>query len=262
MKIKYSIDCPSSKKEGKMITMDPQVARIVEEYREAARKGINIPRPSKQAEAPPPQPQELPPCACSGSIIPAEEEIRTALAAIRSIAKLCPFVRNARVALSFWGIRSLRIPGYGGTLPIDALAERVIYLVNQSPHFSEAERRHGKRIAPLINRIYKLSDEQIAGSSFITRFCVFFRDLSLGISRFLGRQPLSIRHRWENSSVYIDKHKYESIFNLYTQQQYIATFGSNRISQASRIYGPRDMLYYSPNARPEEEDPFPRKKVC
>ncbi|MFI5333561.1 MAG: hypothetical protein ACHQT8_00135 [Chlamydiales bacterium] len=65
----------------------------------------------------------------------------------QSLADLVPLVEQTQVRLSFWGTRYVHLPLLNTTLPIDALAAKVIELVEQNVHFDEIVRAQGSLLA-------------------------------------------------------------------------------------------------------------------
>jgi len=83
--------------------------------------------------------------------------IQSKLNNVISFAELEPIVKEAKEDISFCGVRYIYVPGYEGSLHIDALAEKVMELVRKNFDFDEQERSVGQRIASKITLFFKAS---------------------------------------------------------------------------------------------------------
>ncbi|KIC71639.1 hypothetical protein DB41_AT00020 [Neochlamydia sp. TUME1] len=61
--------------------------------------------------------------------------IKKILESVSSFTELKPLACKAKVHVSFWGTRYITVLGYEGTLPIDALAGKVLELVKKKSSF-------------------------------------------------------------------------------------------------------------------------------
>jgi len=194
----------------------------------------------------------LPRCNCKSSISKPffeTQEIGSALAATQSFADLCVLVRNAKVHLSFWGRRYIKVAGYSGTLPIDALAQRVLELVKQNPNFDQSERSHGKTIAALIDQFYDTSDQQVIDSSWLTKKFVSLRNLPNHLSFCSSRNCSKTRWIWKECETVISWHGehrgYHKIFEYYTKEQHQKDFGPVKEGEIYGGNGP-GRIYWAP----------------
>jgi hypothetical protein len=104
--------------------------------------------------------------------------LKFAIAEARSFEDLRPIVDNIDTGISILGDRYIVAEGYNGIVSIDALAARVIELVNQYQfNFTRSERSHGKSIANRITQMYNQSDAQVNQQNFLIRFFVSLRNL-------------------------------------------------------------------------------------
>jgi hypothetical protein len=142
----------------------------------------------------------------------------------RSFADIIPLVEQAEIKLSFWGTRYVNLPQLNTTLPIDAIAARVIEMMEQNPHFDENERAYGRRIAPLIDRIYQISEQQVAQHNCFTRLLVLLRNLR-NILAYAGnvRTCSATLYGWRDCEAF-GFVGYRQIFAYYTREQYQRTF--------------------------------------
>lgn len=146
-----------------------------------------------------------------------------ALDGVRSFTDMIPIVEQVEVRLSFWGTRYVHLPLLNTTLPIDAIAARMIELVQQNPQFDENTRATGRRIAPLIDRIYQISDQQVAQSNCFTRLLVYLRNLP-NIYEGAGIRISSwTLYQWRDCEAVYDV-GYRQIFEYYTREEYQRNF--------------------------------------
>ena len=136
---------------------------------------------------------------------------------------------HAIPSYSFWGIRTFQAVGYEGKAPIDSLAYRVYELVKaKNFEYTSQERNIGKQIAANINRIYSVSDQQIANSNFITRIICTFQKVyyRFTVPFFTTIKPTKSPMRW-----IWDNNFYEwglnRVFDHYTKRQYKRQYGNN-----------------------------------
>src|SRR5271154_2451434 len=100
-----------------------------------------------------------------------------------TLTELLPLVQKTKVNLSFWGYRSIQIPGFEGSASIDLLAKRVMELVRTHKFtFSPKEHADGEEIAKLITNIYNSSDRQVSRSCCLTRLFCAIRGLIYQLS--------------------------------------------------------------------------------
>jgi hypothetical protein len=149
--------------------------------------------------------------------------LKVSIANAKSFADLNPLVEKVQCHLTFWGKRYITISNYEGTESIDALASRVIELVNQYKfEFTDKERLHGKAIAKKITQLYDMSDAQVDHSWFLTKIFVFFRNLPNIIPGLLecpARNCSKIRWYWKDFD-HISPSTYSVAFEFYTRNQY------------------------------------------
>ena len=192
----------------------------------------------------------LPRCVCHGPSSNANQDLRTAIGAARSFRELCPLVRHAEVRLSFWGSRYIQVQGYRGTLPIDALAKRVMELIKQNPNFDQHERSHGKTIAPIIDQIYDQSDKQVAEGAWFTKVFFWFRNIPNLIAG-----PSFTRWIWKDCDETLASSfpvkSYHKFFKYYTKEQHERDVGPIRERQIIGGHGP-DYKYWSPEDIPRQ----------
>lgn len=143
----------------------------------------------------------------------------------RSFVDIIPLVEQAEVKLSFWGTRYVNLPQLNSTLPIDAIAARVIEMIDQNPHFDEDERAHGRRIAPLIDRIYQISEQQVAQCNCFTKFLLLLRNLHNIF--YVNRNALTCSrtlYAWRDFEAFGAGPSCRQIFSYYTREQYQRVF--------------------------------------
>lgn len=142
-----------------------------------------------------------------------------------SVVDLLLIARVATTHLSFWGSRYVCVTGYNGTLDLDALAAKVIELVERSPHFNEQERTCGREIASLIDRnIYDAIDIQVNNSNCLTSLFVQLRDVCTVIFLFFrdgitGCLSQGTRWDWKEAKIPFLS-LYHNVFELYTAEQF------------------------------------------
>lgn len=139
-------------------------------------------------------------------------EINDALNKASTFAELKPLLDKAKVEVSFWGNRYVKIEGCKGTVSVEALVSRVHDVLHQNFEFDENERKAGNQIAGKIDQIYSDSDNQLKHKNLLTK--VFFNVIHLvDNGRFKWRGPGDLGG--ENDA-----------FKYYTMGQYINAFGS------------------------------------
>ena len=133
----------------------------------------------------------------------------------------------ATVKLSFFGTRTIQVPGYEGSAPIDALAAKVIQLVRLNGfEYTPQQRASGEAIASQINRIYTQSDRQVDASNCFTKLICLVRGVFCGFMQLFwpSRTSLYVRWCWSNNDHY-EPRGYREVFRYYTPRQYEETFG-------------------------------------
>jgi hypothetical protein len=141
--------------------------------------------------------------------------IQRTLCEVKSVTALQAIVEQAEVRLSLCGERYLSFSGFSGNLPVDALAARVIELVDSNFEFSEEERSIGRKIAAEIDSIYIRSDDLVRVSNIITCLLAHLRDMWCDN---IADKGYGIRWQWrynrENELFeYYTKNQYEKVFN-------------------------------------------------
>ncbi len=156
--------------------------------------------------------------------------LKRALAKVNSYAELCYFARHARAHLSFWGWRYITVDGYKGSLPLDALAARVLKLLIGNPHFDEEERRHGKKIALLIDQLYKQTYKFNRITYLMYRIRRYFPSIfcdkeACFLWKFAADQNKTDAHYGPIYIIYCNHNKgYNKVFDYYTKKQFKNTF--------------------------------------
>jgi len=102
------------------------------------------------------------------------ENIEDALVAASTFEDLLPIARKTKENISLMGSRFVQVEGYEGTLPVNALARRVMELV--SIHFDYAQDKNFQDIVPLIDAIYLQSGKRGNDANILTRASCFIRD--------------------------------------------------------------------------------------
>ncbi len=155
--------------------------------------------------------------------------IQQTLANSKSFAELLPIARGVTVHLSFLGSRYVSVDGYSDTLELDALAAKVIELVEKYPQFDELERVYGKEIASLIDRnTYDAVDVLVNNSNCMTWLFVKARDLCHSIFLIFQKGITDacfahgIRWHWKDNPF---PSRYNHIFTFYTAEQFKNKFG-------------------------------------
>ncbi len=141
----------------------------------------------------------------------------------RSFADIVPIVEQAEARLSFWGTRYVYLPIRNETLPIDAIAAKVIQLIRQNPDSVEDQRAVGRRIASLVDRIYQTSDQQVAQSNCLTWLFVFLRNLPNLLDRSGVLTSSWTSYAWRDCEHYT-LIGYRQRFDYYTREQYLRNF--------------------------------------
>lgn len=146
--------------------------------------------------------------------------IKKILESVSSFTELKPLACKAKVHVSFWGTRYITVLGYEGTLPIDALAGKVLELVKKNPHFDETERECGKAIVYPIDMLYRNSDRMAKIRNCFTRLLLFLRLLPIKIKP--RRTDIPWRWRECDSPWYTFDYTdgYYKVFYYYTRKQY------------------------------------------
>ena len=149
--------------------------------------------------------------------------LKVAISEARSFADLRQIVDNVGIGVSVLGGRYVFAEGYNGTASIDAIAARVIELVNQYQfNFTRRERSHGQFIANRITQIYNQSDDLVKRQNFLIRFFVSLRNLPnvLSLSYIFESRNCSLtRWYWKECNdnfVY----GYQRVFDSYPRNRY------------------------------------------
>lgn len=119
-----------------------------------------------------------------------KEPVQSVLSNISSFTDLLPIVRKAKEDISFFGCRYIYIEEYDGTLPINALASRVMELAKSTINFSQDE--DYQEIVPLIDAIYLHNDERKKNP--FTRVLCSIRDIW---SYYIQSNAEGSRFQWE-----------------------------------------------------------------
>ncbi|NGX60145.1 MAG: hypothetical protein KR126chlam3_01311 [Chlamydiae bacterium] len=135
---------------------------------------------------------------------------------ISSFKELSATIQQLEPKLSFFGWRY--VAEHNEVLAIDAVAAHMIKLLEQNPHFTENDRPYVKAISEHINRIYKISDNQVKNSNFFTRISVWLRNV---ISEIFG--SCRARWWWKDCEV-INQIPYCQVFEYYTAHQFQEKF--------------------------------------
>ncbi len=145
--------------------------------------------------------------------------IQIALNTVNSFAELKSISQQAKSNLSFWGSREVSATGYEGTIPLDALAERVIQLLHQKQYeFNENERAVGLALVWQINRIYDEHDLQYDQSGILTKLLTNWNAFVLTLIKWSD-----IRNKWEGDIKW--RYGERSSFAFYTKLQFQNRFG-------------------------------------
>ncbi|CUI15814.1 hypothetical protein PNK_0176 [Candidatus Protochlamydia naegleriophila] len=103
----------------------------------------------------------------------AHMEIQEVLNNITTLQELRPLVLAAKEDIFFWGYRYTYIPGYAGTLPIDALALKVLSIVCRPPGNVKVSYALKRKIKDL----WKQSDRRLKEKSVITNLACIIREI-------------------------------------------------------------------------------------
>lgn len=157
-----------------------------------------------------------------------------------TFSELRSIVDHASEGLTFMGYRYLRVDGYNGTVSIDALAARVMELVNKCNfNFSFMERRHGRAIAHKITRMYRSNDKRVQSQNFLIKFMDDLRNIPYRLYDMYakeGRYCSATRWYWMEA---VGESQYCNVFNFYTRNQYYYLWHFGRTpSQYSRFIHP------------------------
>ena len=138
--------------------------------------------------------------------------------------------RNATTRLSILGKRTIQVPGYEGSAPIDVLAAKVIQLVRAHGfEYTLHQRASGEFIAQQIDRIYSDSDRQVDNSNCITRLVCYAKEFFYYLFIHIRRPNTSYDARWcwkENSHYSPSVEQgYRVVFQYYTQRQFLERYG-------------------------------------
>ncbi|WP_042279562.1 hypothetical protein [Candidatus Protochlamydia sp. R18] len=137
---------------------------------------------------------------------------------VTHLTELFSIVKNAKENISFWGYRYIYIVGYENTLPIDALASKLIELVRVDFDFSEDERLIGKSITPIIENLYEQNKKRINDKNWFTQIICKIRDLW----KFNKEGGYGIKFEWDN-------YFWKDTFDYYTEYQYKKIFNKDPI---------------------------------
>ena len=146
-----------------------------------------------------------------------------------TLTQLLPDIAQfATTKLSLLGKRTIQVPGYEGSAPIDALAAKVIQLVRAHGfEYTPQQRAFGEFVAEQINRIYTESDRQVDASNCFTKLICLVKSAFCGFMQFLwpSRTSLYVRWCWTDNNHY-EPRGYREAFRYYTPRQYGETFGT------------------------------------
>ena len=88
---------------------------------------------------------------------------------------MLPIVEKAKEDISFFGCRYIYIEKYDGTLPINALASRVMEVAKNTINYSEEE--DYQEIVSLVDDVYLHNDERTKEKNPFTRVLCCIRDI-------------------------------------------------------------------------------------
>jgi len=142
--------------------------------------------------------------------------MQTAILEAQTFTTLLPLIQKAHPNISFWGQRYVHIVGHKGTWPIDTLVDHVLKMVERNFDFNEEERKAGKEIASLIDRLYVISDDQTQHLNYLTYIFCKLRDWW---TRDLEANGYGPRFQWHDGK--------NKIFEYYTKTQYQIVFQSS-----------------------------------
>lgn len=179
-------------------------------------------------------------------------DISSALRQVECFAQLKYIVKNARAKLSPFGKRCIEVQNHQGTLPIDALAKKVLELVKKNPDFDEVERSHGKACIKPINDIYKEIDLQVEKAKGLKRTLTKLRSIPYLILSCFSRNYSKIQWNWRyckiatfDSSLPDAKGNYQ-LFKLYTKNQYKAVFQKDPTGNPIKLHGINNLYFLKP----------------
>ncbi len=126
----------------------------------------------------------------------AHMEIQEVLNNITTWRELRPLILAAKEDIFFWGYRYTYIPGYAGTLPIDALALKVMSVY--SPPRSRQGINYNFDAQVKIADLWKQSDRRLKEKNMITRLACIIRELWETFKR-IKKSRYSTRdyYRWD-----------------------------------------------------------------
>lgn len=148
------------------------------------------------------------------------------LSNVATLQQLLPIAESAREDVSFFGYCYIHFPDQKTVLPIDSLASKTLELVRTTYNytFTAEERAIGKRIAPLITKLYENNANRVNQKNWFTQALYTIREiwrfamdhLTIGNGKMEVEDP-GIRFQWEIAG-------FRSIFKHYTESQYRETF--------------------------------------
>jgi len=146
-------------------------------------------------------------------------------------------VNRSQQNISFFGYRYITVKDYDFTIPIDALAAKVMEMIKSRFDFTEEERAMGRRIVEKINTLYVENDAKKV--NWITRLFCIIRDLWKYLST-----PKSMNHRYHWFT-----QKENEVFEFYTPEQYERAFHASipahSIAKTRRV-GFNNLTIYRP----------------
>ncbi len=176
-------------------------------------------------------------------------DIRFALKEVETFSQLKFIAKKAKARLSPSGKRYIIVRGHEGTLPIDALAAKVLELVKKNPDFDEVERRHGKAIIKSIGSIYMKSYRQIVNAKGLTKFLAKLRGIPYLILSCFSRDYSKIQWNWRYCEIETeftsnpDNRGNYRVFELYTKNQYREVFKKEPDEEPIKLHG-LDIPYF------------------
>ena len=128
------------------------------------------------------------------------EPIQSVVSNISSFTDLLPIVKKTKEDISFFGCRYIYIEDYDGTLPISALASRVMQLAKTTLNYSQEDSY--QEIVPLIDALYLRNDEKEKEKNPFTRILCLIRDVW---NHYIKNDTDVSRFQWEQHKNEIDQ---------------------------------------------------------
>jgi len=165
------------------------------------------------------------------------EPLEIVLSHFSTLSTVDLIAEGAQEAISFFGYRYIKRDGYISTIPLDALAAKVMGMVKPRFDFNENDRAIYKKLAARINQLFKANDARRVNC--ITRLFCIIRDLWKYLTT-----PRSMNHRYQWFT-----QKENETFEYYTPEQYQRAFNApipaNAIAKTRRV-GFKTIIIYRP----------------